>query len=383
MWWDIDMDGTGTNFISTVPTQFSTETAWRDHWMQAIYFLPKPIQVSPNEEMSLHCSHDEYSLWFNVGEKPEGPAFCSCQLHCALSRYDFYRLNALDENRAFVEWIQKFCKNKQILTFGDGSLISLYASQSAAKVYAYESSDASARMIESYVSLNKISNVKVIQSFKKLDDLTKEVTVLSEPFFSTAILPWHGFLRFHALIKELQNEMGDMLKVEVMPKKCKLLCLPVKFEHLWKIAAPVGIVDGFDLSDFDVLCQKARTIADPIVEQHSLFEYPSISTGLQQEVLTLNIKSKAEAATTVIIPENSQTNALVFWTETEFNGEMDFATISNGLLSNCAIGEKPEWHPGHRQGVYFLPFETIEKAKRIEIFIEQQENDLDFKFKVL
>lgn len=33
------------------------------------------------------------------------------------------------------------------------------------------------------------------------------------------------------------------------------MCLPVKFEHLWKIAAPVGVVDGFDLGDFDVLCQ--------------------------------------------------------------------------------------------------------------------------------
>uniref|UniRef100_A0A914P6V1 Protein arginine N-methyltransferase domain-containing protein n=1 Tax=Panagrolaimus davidi TaxID=227884 RepID=A0A914P6V1_9BILA len=257
MWWDLDMNGDGTNYISTIPTQFSDKIAWRDHWMQAIYYLPKPAQVLPNEEIVLHCSHDEYSLWFNVGEKPEGPSFCCCQLHSAFSRYDFYRLHKMDENKSFIRWIQKFCENKQVLSFGDGSLISLYASKTAAKVYAYEAGDASAGMIESYATLNNITNIKVIQSLKQLnsDIFTKEITVISEPFFSTSILPWHGFLRFSALINELQNALGNEIKIEAMPKKSKLVCLPVKFEHLWKIAAPVGIVDGFDLSDFDVLCQ--------------------------------------------------------------------------------------------------------------------------------
>uniref|UniRef100_A0A914R8D0 Uncharacterized protein n=1 Tax=Panagrolaimus davidi TaxID=227884 RepID=A0A914R8D0_9BILA len=129
----------------------------------------------------------------------------------------------------------------------------------------------------------------------------------------------------------------------------------------------------------------ARTIVDPIVEQHSLFEYPSISTGTQQEVFSLSIHSKSEAKSTVVTSENSETNALVFWTETGFvdeKSEDNSVTVSNGLLSNCLVGEKPEWHPGHRQGVYFLPFESIGKAKTIEVFIEQKENDLEFKFRV-
>lgn len=33
--------------------------------------------------------------------------------------------------------------------------------------------------------------------------------------------------------------------------------MPVAFEHLWKIVAPVGIVEGFDLSPFDDVCQVA------------------------------------------------------------------------------------------------------------------------------
>ena len=75
--------------------------------MQAIYYLPRPMEVSPNQEVSLHCSHDEYSLWFNVDSPAEGPSFCSCRIHNILSRYDFYRLHFIDENDAWINWIQE------------------------------------------------------------------------------------------------------------------------------------------------------------------------------------------------------------------------------------------------------------------------------------
>lgn len=69
--------------------------------------------------------------------------------------------------------------------------------------------------------------------------------------------------------------------------------MPVKFDHLWKIASKVGVVEGHDLSKFDELCQvgpsqsfsyekflqKARNATDPIVEPQPLWEYSSICTG--------------------------------------------------------------------------------------------------------
>ena len=137
----------------------------------------------------------------------------------------------------------------------------------------------------------------------------------------------------------------------------------------------------------NIIFQKARQIADPIVEQHSLFEYPSLTTGEKQEVFTLDMDSKTSPKTTVITPTAAGTNALVFWTETEFSlpgeGGDNVVKLSNGLLSDSTVGTKPEWHPGHRQGVYFLPFEKLDTVKAVEICVKHGEEDLDFNFKIL
>lgn len=44
--------------------------AWRDHWMQAIYY---PISnPEPSDNMILISNHDEYSYWFDVSpSKPK------------------------------------------------------------------------------------------------------------------------------------------------------------------------------------------------------------------------------------------------------------------------------------------------------------------------
>ena len=63
-------------------------------------------------------------------------------------------------------------------------------------------------------------------------------------------------------------------------QKFVLYAMPVHFDDLWKIVAPVGFVEGFDLSAFDEICQKARNATDAAIEAHSLWEYTSICTGL-------------------------------------------------------------------------------------------------------
>lgn len=44
----------------------SEEIPWRDHWMQAVYYLPQVQSVTQHTPVSLLSSHDEYSLWFNI-----------------------------------------------------------------------------------------------------------------------------------------------------------------------------------------------------------------------------------------------------------------------------------------------------------------------------
>lgn len=48
------------------PEAKSDQIPWRDHWMQAVYYLPERIEVHEGEQHSLIASHDEYSLWFRL-----------------------------------------------------------------------------------------------------------------------------------------------------------------------------------------------------------------------------------------------------------------------------------------------------------------------------
>lgn len=77
MWWDLQMDTEGAVTLSCAPfwahpsneqksNSKSTEIPWRDHWLQAIYHLPRELRVSQNDQLCLSCSHDEYSFWFDL-----------------------------------------------------------------------------------------------------------------------------------------------------------------------------------------------------------------------------------------------------------------------------------------------------------------------------
>ncbi|VDM53596.1 unnamed protein product [Angiostrongylus costaricensis] len=69
MWWDLDMDGKGTSWIDMTPKWANNNYHWRDHWMQAVYYPPKRAQVKKGATVCLKCCHDEFSMWFFVGEE--------------------------------------------------------------------------------------------------------------------------------------------------------------------------------------------------------------------------------------------------------------------------------------------------------------------------
>lgn len=45
------------------------EQPWRDHWMQALFYLPEEVTVAKGDELDLIANHDEFSLWFNLHNK--------------------------------------------------------------------------------------------------------------------------------------------------------------------------------------------------------------------------------------------------------------------------------------------------------------------------
>lgn len=75
MWWDLVMDPDGEVVLSCAPiwahplTENNVVLPWRDHWMQAVYYLPKEVPVQKEEKLVLVSQHDEYSFWFHLFTK--------------------------------------------------------------------------------------------------------------------------------------------------------------------------------------------------------------------------------------------------------------------------------------------------------------------------
>jgi len=69
MWWDLIMDPDEKIILSCAPEwaeSSSEKYAWRDHWMQAIYYFRENPPIKENEKFTLVANHDEFSLWFDV-----------------------------------------------------------------------------------------------------------------------------------------------------------------------------------------------------------------------------------------------------------------------------------------------------------------------------
>lgn len=70
MWWDLIMDPDGQIILTCAPswalTSNTDEYAWRDHWMQAVYYFPNNVNLKAEQEYTLVTNHDEFSLWFDV-----------------------------------------------------------------------------------------------------------------------------------------------------------------------------------------------------------------------------------------------------------------------------------------------------------------------------
>lgn len=68
MWWDLIMDPEGKIILTCAPNWACNDDdyAWRDHWMQAVYYLPRNVDLKADQEFTLVTNHDEFSLWFDL-----------------------------------------------------------------------------------------------------------------------------------------------------------------------------------------------------------------------------------------------------------------------------------------------------------------------------
>lgn len=281
MWWILKMDQEGEIRISCAPHWCHEDferlkcekldfipqqnvLPWRDHWMQAIYYMPKPIHVEQGEQLQLQCFRDEFSLWFNlvreskaveINEIDNLRPLCTCGFHLAYSRTRIGQMNETTRTKKFLKIFENEISDQSVVLFvSDGSLIGLaLAALNAKHVYYLDANSYSRKVIEKYVKFNKLVNVTLVADHADENIEWSQIThIISEPNLCTSILPWDSF-DFAELIKNVADRIGN--DVKILPCTASIVAIPVEFLDLQKIIAPFQICESFDLSIFDKIIE--------------------------------------------------------------------------------------------------------------------------------
>ncbi|KAK5978752.1 PX domain-containing protein, partial [Trichostrongylus colubriformis] len=362
MWWDLDMDGTGRLWIDMSPKWSSSDYHWRDHWMQAVYYLPQQVHVKKGETLSLKCCHDEFSMWFSVGTDCVERIYCNCQLHTIMARQSIFSANEILEDVQFRDEVKAICEGTNAIVVGEGSMLFLLVAPIASAVTVVDSNphfrDIISKLVNHikippfpdkvprYVSFYNFKNVTIVESVA--DVSTEPDVVVGEPFYLSAMTPWQN-LRFWYDVTALQERFGR--NITIQPQSAVLYGICERFDHLQNTGAPVGVVNGFDLSLFDDISQKARQATDALVDIHPLWEYEGVVKGEKFEVLHFDLRQEpSDVEANFTITSSHGTNGIPLWIEWHFGNQ----TITTGLKHDAGIGEVPEWKEGVRQGVYLL-----------------------------
>uniref|UniRef100_A0A2M4AJJ2 Protein arginine N-methyltransferase n=1 Tax=Anopheles triannulatus TaxID=58253 RepID=A0A2M4AJJ2_9DIPT len=387
MWWDLTMDKAGDVLLSCAPywahpdfqrlksatnqrerrIPESNVIPWRDHWMQAIYFLP-PIKIplQTGHEFTVRAFHDEYSLWFAVGDDDTatdgGAPHCTCGWHIAQSRSRIGQLNDSLRNKRYLNYFERvFSSDSVVLVLSEGSLLGLAAARMGVKqVLLYEPNAISRRCMEAFVEHNSVKNVQFLASADALEPASAaEVThVFSEPHFPSAILPWDN-LHYGDLLKNLRPLLPP--SVAYIPNSGTLYALPVEFLDLHKINAPLGTCEGFDLSPMDRLIAENSIFSDSPVEAQPLWEYPAYALAGQSRLMEINFasdfdESKVEQGE-MRLRDPERLNGIAIWVEWHLDGSHSpKTTISSGPLVPVeeSSQEPIRWNANWRQGVHLV-----------------------------
>lgn len=270
VWWELQMDTEGKIILSCAPkwahplTKIDEKAMlpWRDHWMQAIYYLPKEVIIKKNQEIHLISSHAEYNLWFNLVSTPNVSdsdyvqQICQCTAHVAFSRTRIGQINNSINRKKHLAVLKKYVDtNTNALVISDGFYTALAAEKfGARKLYFVENNYHSRRLIIDVSLANSMKNVVVLPDLQNINesDYKKINMVIAEPYFLTSIIPWDNLLFLFLLIiikKKLSNN------VQIFPKKAVIKGVAMHFSDLYKIRSPLEKCEGFLMKDFDDLIQ--------------------------------------------------------------------------------------------------------------------------------
>lgn len=280
MWWTLKMDQEGEIRISCAPhwahedfyrlknerPSFQPEQniiPWRDHWMQALYYAPKPVQIGIGEEMQLTCNRDEFSLWFDLNrvgcqdsaddDQNDKRPMCTCGFHLAFSRTRIGQMNHSLRLKKFQKIFDK-CLNEESTVFfvSEGSLLGLMIATLKVKhIFVLDSNKYSRRVLQKYIEFNRLSNITLLEDADATDidiDWSAITHIVGEPNFCTSILPWDNFY-FGEIVSKIKERCNE--SVQILPHTATIRAVPVEFLDLHKIFAPFDICESFDLKIFN------------------------------------------------------------------------------------------------------------------------------------
>uniref|UniRef100_A0A673C806 Protein arginine N-methyltransferase n=1 Tax=Sphaeramia orbicularis TaxID=375764 RepID=A0A673C806_9TELE len=359
-WWDLDMDPSGSIVCTMAPswTYQEPKTApWRDHWMQSVYFLPVESRVTEGEELSLTVCHDDYSLWFDLkthrqeecrAVAPPPRPCCTCQAHLVWNRPRFGELNDRHRTDSFVAALRSVLREDSVcLSISDGSLLPVFAHMMGAKkVHVHPQHKQKMNHLNDLItwSLTRVPQVSVL---------------MGEPYFSTSLLPWHSLFFWFC-----RSAVAGLLKPDasILPCTATLQMVAVEFQDLWRIRAPCGTCEGFDVTAMDDM--KSLDFRESReAEPHPLWEYPCRALTPAAGVMTFDFTQCVPQHP--MVSEGSlsgRCHGVALWMEYNLTEDV---TVSGGLIG--PIGEQGEcqWTPHRRQGVYFFrsPWDTTADAR--------------------
>jgi protein arginine N-methyltransferase 7 len=241
-WWELSMDQDKELTLSCAPS-WRGNPDWRDHWIQAVYYLPKEIQVTKNQQLTIHACHDEFSLWFYTPDCPQLKLpFCKCGVHLSMNFTRMGNLNDENRRQKYLDILSKKVNSTtKALVLGEGSLLPLLVKKLGAnEVFTTDDSP----WIGEISKCNDIT-IKVIEN-KELRDLNDISLICAEPSFRSAILPWYNLTYWYQ-----RSPVNLKDGAQLVPHSATLWGMPLEFEHLWKIRAPLGEVEGFNMKPFD------------------------------------------------------------------------------------------------------------------------------------
>ncbi|XP_074093827.1 arginine methyltransferase 7 [Cotesia typhae] len=397
MWWDLNMDEDKEILLSCAPvwehpdtkleenkglsmSEMTDKLPWRDHWMQAIYYLPKEIPIKMNEQVTLVGYHDSYSFWFNLPVSNESklkftksPPVCDCSLHIAYSRTRLGQLNDCQRNDKYISVLKKhITSDTTCLCLSDGFLIGVAAANlGAKKVVLFEPNYLSRRSIEYFIEANhlkdKVEIIESIEQFTCKDNDKSNCLIIGEPCYANSIFPWDN-LRFWYLTS------AYIKGITAIPVAATIRGVVVEFKDLHHIRAPLRVCEGFDLTIFDELIMSSSEISDHPVEVHPLWEYTGRALSADFDVATFrfeddfNSESKKEFSGQVPILEEGSCNGVALWIDWSLDSEI---VVSTGPSKPVVAGQRLSWDINNRQGVHLLrKIQNVNKQNSLSWFFK-------------